>query len=84
MGLVDERLNIFIKKNNYFPEFFNPYNQKEIKDYSPTITTQCGTTTPSATVLIIKNTENNNGGNNMKEFTNNILKKLNFRLNEGG
>lgn len=84
MGLVDERLNIFIKKNNYFPEFFNPYNQKEIKDYSPTITTQCGTTTPSATVLIIKNTENNNGGNNMKEFTNNILKELNFRLNGGG
>ena len=83
MGFVDGKLNSFIKENGYIPNFFNPYNQKEIKDYSPTITTQCGTTTSSATVLIIKNTENNNGGNDMKEFTNNILKKLNFKLNGG-
>lgn len=84
MGFVDGKLNSFIKENGYIPNFFNPYNQKEIKDYSPTITTQCGSTGSSATVLIIKNTKNNNGGNNMKEFTNNILKKLNFRLNGGG
>ena len=31
---------------------FNPYNTKEIKDYAPTVTTYCGSTTSSATVLI--------------------------------
>ena len=31
---------------------FNPYNTAEILDFSPTITTQCGSTTSSATVLI--------------------------------
>lgn len=39
MGFVDGKLNSFIKENGYIPNFFNPYNQKEIKDYSPTITT---------------------------------------------
>lgn len=31
---------------------FNPYNCSEISDYAPTITTQCGSTTSSSTVLI--------------------------------
>ena len=35
---------------------FNPYNKTEIKDVAPTQTTQAGSTTSSATVLIRENT----------------------------
>ncbi len=41
----------FIDKHGYIPEMFNPYNCSEVTDVSPT-TTQCGSTTSSATVLI--------------------------------
>jgi hypothetical protein len=33
---------------------FNPYNGAEITDTAPCISTQCGSTTTSATVLIIE------------------------------
>jgi hypothetical protein len=33
---------------------FNPYNKTEIVDVAPTITSQCGSTTSSATILIIE------------------------------
>lgn len=32
---------------------FNPYNECEIKDVAPTLTTHCGAWDSSATVLII-------------------------------
>ena len=41
----------FIEENGYISEMFNPYNTSEIKDIAPTQTTQCGSTTSSATVL---------------------------------
>ena len=43
----------FYKKNGYIPKMFNPYNCAEIVDIAPTITSACGATTVSATVLII-------------------------------
>lgn len=36
---------------------FNPYNECEIKDLAPTLTTHCGTWDSSATVLIIEEYE---------------------------
>lgn len=44
----------FTKKNGYIPEMFNPYNAAEITDVAPCLSTQCGSTTTSATVLIIE------------------------------
>ena len=41
----------FIEENGYIPDMFNPYNTSEIKEIAPTQTTQCGSTTSSATVL---------------------------------
>ena len=34
------------------PIMFNPYNESEIKDIAPTLTTNCGHYDSSATVLI--------------------------------
>lgn len=51
-GFVMRKYEEFYDQYGYIPEMFNPYNTSEIKDLSPTITTQCGSTTSSATVLI--------------------------------
>ena len=37
------------------PNMFNPYNECEIKDIAPTLTTNCGHFDSSATVLIMEN-----------------------------
>ena len=42
----------FIERNGYFPMMFQPYNCSEITDISPTLTTNCGSTGSSVTVLI--------------------------------
>lgn len=49
---VSKKYNDFVKDKGYFPKMFNPYNNKEIEDVAPTQTTQCGSTTSSATVCI--------------------------------
>lgn len=51
-GFVNRKYEEFYSKNGYIPSMFNPYNCNEIDDYSPTMTTQCGSTTSSSTVLI--------------------------------
>lgn len=51
-GYVEKKYNNFINKNGYIPDMFNPYNNSEIKDIAPTQSTQCGSTTSSATILI--------------------------------
>ena len=51
-GFVEKAYNEFADKNGYVPEMFNPYNQSEITDVAPTQTTQAGSTTSSATVLV--------------------------------
>lgn len=48
---IEEHYDNFINKNQYIPEMFNPYHEKEIKEIAPTQTIQCGSTTSSATVL---------------------------------
>ena len=50
----------FYKKNGYIPKMFNPYNQTEIVDIAPTITSQCGSTTSSAAILIIESEDDKN------------------------
>ena len=53
MDFVTKKYLEFYEKNGYVPEMFNPYNQTEITDICPTLSTYCGSTTSSATVLII-------------------------------
>lgn len=57
-NFIERKYCDFIIRNNYIPKMFNPYNSKEITDFAPTITTQCGSTTSSATVLIMEECEN--------------------------
>lgn len=49
---IEKKYKEFINKKGYFPIRFNPYNSQEIKEVAPALTTQCGGTTSSATVLI--------------------------------
>lgn len=51
-GFVEGAYQEFADKNGYVPDAFNPYNQAEVGDVAPTQTTQCGSTTSSATVLL--------------------------------
>lgn len=51
-AFVERKYNNFIKEKGYVPEMFNPYNESEIKEIAPTQSTQCGSMTSSATVLI--------------------------------
>ena len=52
VDFVSKKYNDFINKNGYIPDMFNPYNDAEIKDIAPMQSTQCGSTTSSATILI--------------------------------
>ena len=53
---VNRNYEKFYKKHGYIPTVFNPYNCTELsmEDVAPTITTQCGSITSSASVLIIE------------------------------
>ena len=51
---VFKKYKKFYEKNGYIPKMFNPYNETEITDIAPTLLTCCGSTTSSATVLIIE------------------------------
>ena len=55
---IDRKYKEFEDEKGYIPEMFNPYNKSEIKDVAPTQSTQCGSTTSSATVLIKEVNEN--------------------------
>ena len=54
-GFVERKYNNFIKEKGYVPEMFNPYNESEIKGIAPTQSTQCGSMTSSATVMVLGN-----------------------------
>lgn len=47
----------FYKEYGYIPPLFNPYNCYEIEDIAPTITSQCGSTTTTSTILIKEEVE---------------------------
>ena len=50
---LEKKYAEFYEKNGYFPECFEPYNCREIKDYSPTLTAHSNSgTTFAGTVLI--------------------------------
>ena len=53
-NFVYEKYIEFYEKYGYIPEIFNPYNGTEITDVAPCVTTFCGSTTSSGTVLIIE------------------------------
>ena len=57
-GFVNKKYEEFYSKYGYIPSIFNPYNCSEINDYSPTMTTQCGSTTSNSTVLIKEDSTN--------------------------
>jgi DNA (cytosine-5)-methyltransferase 1 len=49
---VENKYQGFYNKNGYVPELFNPYNEVEITNIAPTMTTQSGSMTSSSSVLI--------------------------------
>ena len=51
-GFVEKAYKEFSDKNGYIPDEFNAYNQSDVKGVAPTQSTQCGSTTSSATVLL--------------------------------
>lgn len=52
--VINNAYEDFYRKHGYIPRMFNPYNCSEIIDIAPTITSACGVTTTSATILIIE------------------------------
>lgn len=58
---VNNKYELFYRKNGYIPRMFNPYNRADISknNICPTLSTQCGSLTSSATVLIIDNYKEN-------------------------
>jgi len=61
IGVVVQHQNVinayndFVKENGYIPELFNPYNNVEINNISPTITTMADRIQSSSTVLYSNN-----------------------------
>lgn len=51
-GYIERKYIEFVEENGYLPEMFNPYNCQEVTDFAPTLTTECGSTTSSATILL--------------------------------
>ena len=49
---VGKKYKDFYEEKGYIPDTFNPYNKTELGDVAPTITTQSGSTTSSASILI--------------------------------
>lgn len=54
-NFVVKHIQNTINEKGYLPEMYNPYHESEITDYSPTLTTTCGSTTSSSSVLISHN-----------------------------
>lgn len=53
-SFVGKKYKEFVDENGYIPDKFNPYHKKEIDDIAPTLSTYCGSTTSSATILLKK------------------------------
>ena len=49
---VENKLDKAVEKFGHIPEMWNPYNNAEISDKAPTLTTQCGSQTNSSTVFV--------------------------------
>ena len=52
-----EKVRKFYEDNGCLPKFYNPYNNIEIYDVTPTLTANCDRITNSATVLVFENGE---------------------------
>lgn len=66
---VGKKLKEFQAKYSYMPIFFNPYNLKDLKDKSVTLTAHCGQLTCTAAIIIV----NKDG---VRNITTNELEKL--------
>lgn len=51
---LKNKLKLFLDKNGYIPELYNPYNNNELSDVSPTLTTCADRTTNSSSVIYNK------------------------------
>lgn len=56
--VIEHYINYLKLNQGKLPKMFNPYNESEIKDIAPTMTTNCGSTDSSATVLIVEYEKN--------------------------
>src|SRR5690625_2883907 len=63
-----EKIREFFEDKGYLPKFYNPYNNAEITDITPTLTANCDRITNSATVLVFENSEK--GSDNLTETLN--------------
>ena len=54
-SFVAKKYREFFDKNGYIPDKFNPYNKSEIKDIASVQSTQCGSATSSAAVIMKTN-----------------------------
>lgn len=52
--IINHYINFFKSHGGGIPKMFNPYNESEVKDICPTLTTNCGHFDSSATVLILE------------------------------
>lgn len=50
---ISSKYKEFIEKNGYVPSIFNPWNMKHITDFSPTLTTGCGSPSNRNGLIII-------------------------------
>ena len=51
-SFAKRKIQKMLDENGYLPEMYNPYNESEVADIAPTLTTICDRTTNSSTVLM--------------------------------
>lgn len=67
IGFVAKHYQNFVKEKGYVPEMFNPYNEADLDNIAPTQSTQCGSSTSSAAVLIVDDLYKNRDTREYKE-----------------
>lgn len=70
-NFVSKHYENFIKEKGYIPDMFNPYNESEITDVSQSLTTCCGSTTSTSSILIKE--DNMYSEYSIKKIKNNIV-----------
>ena len=50
---LEKKYKAFYEKYGYIPEYFVPYNSKEVKDFAPTLTANSNTSPPHAGTVLI-------------------------------
>ena len=54
LSWLENKIINYYKKNQNLPEYYNAWNDKQIIDFSPTLTVKCGNPCSRTGVLIIE------------------------------